>query len=161
MDAAVCRPARPEEMEEVYRMGYDAWADGDGVDAYLASCAASPKYARGRWLVLEEGGTLLSSLIVYDLGGPAAGLGSIATAPERRGRGYASALVGAAAGAIEGAGKRRVFLFSDIGPEFYERLGFRVLPPRFQFKPGSSCMVRADDFDGLLSEPGFAPPEYF
>ena len=161
MDAPVCRPARPEEMDEVYLMGYDAWGAGDGADAYLAACAASPKYATGRWLVLEDGGILLSSLIVYDLGGPAAGLGSIATAPERRGHGHASRLTAAAAGAIEGAGKSRIFLFSDIEPAFYERLGFRALPARFQRKPGSCCMVRTDDLGALVREPGFEPPEYF
>lgn len=142
-------------------MGFDAWAEGKDFDAYLAECAASPKYARGRWLVLSEGAELVSSLIVYDLGGDAAGLGSIATAPERRGKGYASRLVGQAAEVIEAVGKSRIFLFCDIEPGFYERLGFLALPERFQRKQGSRCMVRTDDFDGLIADAGFAPPDYF
>lgn len=142
-------------------MGYDAWAEGRDFDAYARLCAASPKYARGRWLVLADGPELLSSLIVYDLGGDAAGLGSIATAPEHRGRGHASSLVATAAGAIEAVGKTRVFLFSDIEPEFYERLGFRALPERFQSRRGSRCMVRTADLDALVAEESFEPPEYF
>lgn len=142
-------------------MGFDAWAEGRRFEAYLAECAASPKYARGRWLALADGDQLLSALIVYDLGADAAGLGSLATAPERRGRGHASRLVALAADAIEAVGKTRLFLFADIAPEFYARLGFVALPERHQKKPGSRCMVRAGDVERLLADPAFAPPEYF
>lgn len=142
-------------------MGYDAWAEGRGLDDYIAACAASQKYASGRWLVLADGAALLSSLIVYDLGGPAAGLGSIATPPERRGRGHASLLVALAADAIEAAGKRRIFLFSDISPEFYARLGFAALPERYQLRRGSVCMVRARDPRVIVEDPAFVPPDYF
>lgn len=159
--AADCRPPTGEEMTEVYRMGYDAWAEGRDFDAYARVCAASPKYAGGRWLVLADGAELLSSLIVYDLGGPAAGLGSIATAPEHRGRGHASRLVATAAEAIEAVGKSRIFLFSDVAPDIYERLGFRALPERLQAKAGSLCMARARDFDAMVADGGFEPPAYF
>ncbi len=142
-------------------MGFDAWADGKCFESYLAECAASPKYARGRWLVLAAGDQLLSSLIVYNLDACAAGLGSIATAPERRRHGHASRLVALAVDAIEAVGKTRIFLFADIAPEFYEKLGFVALPQRFQRKPGSRCMVRAGDLDALLADPAFDPPEYF
>ena len=66
-----------------------------------------------------------------------------------------------AAQAIEAVGKSRVFLFCDIAPEFYERLGFAALPERFQSRSGAVCMVRTADLDALLAEEGFEPPAYF
>jgi predicted N-acetyltransferase YhbS len=161
MDPVELREAAESEREAVFLMGRDAWGGDTSAERYVAECARSPKYARGRWLVLAAGGELLSALIVYDLGPGAAGLGSVATPPERRGRGHASRLVTLAVAALEAEGKRRVFLHSDVGTAFYERLGFVALPARHQRKPGSACMARAKDLDALLADPGFAAPDYF
>ncbi len=59
------RLARPEELEAVYLLGYDAWGEGAAEASYLAECRASPKYARGRWWVLVKDGAVVSALIVY------------------------------------------------------------------------------------------------
>jgi len=85
------RIALSEEHEQIFCLGYDAWGEDAPMAQYLASCRASPKYAQGRWLVLQEGGSLRSALIVYRLGAGCAGLGSVATAPDARRRGAASA----------------------------------------------------------------------
>jgi hypothetical protein len=47
-----------------------------------------------------------------------------------RGRGYATAFLGALLDAERAAGTDLVYLFSDIHPAFYERLGFVRLPSR-------------------------------
>jgi predicted acetyltransferase len=60
----------------------------------------------------------------------AAGIGAVFTAPELRGRGYATALLGALLDAERAAGTDVAFLFTDIHPAFYERLGFVALPSR-------------------------------
>ena len=46
------RTASDSELELVYRMGFDVWGEGLGLDDYLAGCRASPKYAAGVWRVL-------------------------------------------------------------------------------------------------------------
>lgn len=162
------RTASATELEAVYRMGYDAWGEGLALDAYLAGCRASPKYAAGTWWVLEGAdGVLLSSLLAHEIalpsGAPAVGLGSIATPPERRGRGHASRLITAFLRAREESHATEVFfLFSDIAPAFYERFGFAALMP-CPGKPGSILMARADreKIERLLSDPRFAVPGYF
>ena len=67
----------------------------------------------------------------------AAAIGAVFTPKAQRGRGYATALLGAMLDAERAGGTDFVFLFSDIHPAFYERLGFITLPSR-------AIVVRAD-----------------
>lgn len=161
------RPAAPAELDEVFRMGRDAWAEGRSLEDYLAACRAAPKYAAGVWWVLAgEGGRLESSLLAHEIplpsGAPAAGLGSIATPPELRGRGHASRLIAEVVRRREEDGTRVFFLFSDIEPSFYARFGFTVLGPCPK-KPASILMARAEakTLAALLADPRFELPGYF
>ncbi len=160
MQDFVCREPTDAEMPFVYMMGFDAWSGGKDARGYLAECLESPKYAKGSWRLLTEGHWLLSSLIVYDLSPRAAGIGSIATAPDLRGRGHASRLVSMVVERLEKT-KDRLFLFSDIPQEFYERLSFTALPAHLQRRPGAVCMVKTKDFGALVKDPAFTPPDYF
>lgn len=67
----------------------------------------------------------------------AAGIGAVFTPEAQRGRGYATAFLGALLDAERANGTDLVYLFSDIHPAFYERLGFRRLPSR-------AIVLRAD-----------------
>jgi hypothetical protein len=67
----------------------------------------------------------------------AAGIGAVFTPEAQRGRGYATALIGAFLDAERAAGTDFAYLFSDIRPSFYERLGFIALPSR-------AIVLRAD-----------------
>ena len=60
----------------------------------------------------------------------AVGIGAVFTPPALRGRGYSTAMLGALLDAERDAGRDLAFLFSDIHPEFYARLGFIALPSR-------------------------------
>lgn len=80
----------------------------------------------------------------------ATGIGAVFTHPEERGRGYASAMLGALLDEERAAGHDLAFLFSDIHPAFYEKLGFAGLPSRI-------WTVRALSLDG--SPAGGVPPE--
>jgi predicted N-acetyltransferase YhbS len=60
----------------------------------------------------------------------AAGIGAVFTPEAHRGRGYATAFLGALLDAERAAGTDVVYLFSDIHPAFYEKLGFVRLPSR-------------------------------
>jgi GNAT superfamily N-acetyltransferase len=67
----------------------------------------------------------------------AAAVGAVFTPKALRGRGYATALLGALLDAERAAGTDFIFLFSDIHPAFYQRLGFVALPSR-------AIVLRAD-----------------
>jgi predicted N-acetyltransferase YhbS len=60
----------------------------------------------------------------------ATGVGAVFTPEAHRGRGYATAFLGALLDAERDAGTDIVYLFSDIHPAFYEKLGFVRLPSR-------------------------------
>lgn len=136
------RPARPEDMEAVYLLGYEPWGRGAAIDAYLADCRASEKYARGRWFVVELAGKVLSALVVYrdEWGLPpgAYGIGSLCTEPAVRRLGLAKALLRVVLAREAGT----AYLWADAVPDFYARLGFAPLPAERQTRPGSVLMAR-------------------
>lgn len=162
------RTAAASDREAIYRLGYDAWGEGLGLDDYLAACRVSPKYAAGAWWVhAREDGFVESSLLAHEIplpsGAPAIGLGSIATAPELRGQGRATRLIAEVIRRYEATATTEVFfLFSDISPAFYERFGFSSLQPSPK-KPASILMIRCDRKrrDGLFADARFKLPNYF
>lgn len=161
------RPARPGDMRSVFLMGWDAWGEGRSRDKHVEECLASPKYAKGRWWVLEEGGRPASALIAYPMqareGLPAVGIGSVQTEPSLRGRGLAARLVAEVMRLNEAEGIGLFILHSDIGAAYYSRLGFEPLPDRFQLKTGSILMMRGprEILRSLWADPSFQAPPYF
>lgn len=130
------------ELDAVYLMGIDAWSDDLTREQYLETCRTSPKYRRGRWWILEHEGGPVSSLLVYQghFGLPegCAGIGSVATPKDLRGQGFASRLITRVVDRLAARGHRAVFLFSDVDPAFYLRLGFS----RLHEPADSRCLVR-------------------
>jgi GNAT superfamily N-acetyltransferase len=117
------------------------WSNGRSFDEYVedfvavAACAYGKRYFRT--LGLRIGGSIVVSCKRYqrdvrcgDRVLRAAGIGALFTPPELRGRGYASAMIGALLDSELAAGTDVAYLFSDIHPSFYERLGFVALPAR-------------------------------
>lgn len=162
------RRARPEELDAVYAMGYDAWGEGAELPRYLEACRASARYRSGRWHVLCEVGVPAASALVHDLpswgGLTLRGLGSVAVPRERRGQGLATELVDRLARCLESDdGASVLLLHSDIGPALYARLGFAPLDSSRQRRPGTVLMARLAPGvpPGLLSDPSFPVPPYF
>lgn len=60
----------------------------------------------------------------------ATGIGAVFTSPQYRGRGYASAMLAMVLDGERAAGRDLAYLYSDIHPAFYGRLGFATLPSR-------------------------------
>lgn len=132
---------------------HELWGAGRTFDDYVAdfqSFAASP-YGRRRFrtigLTVDE--QMVASCKRYErelhCGEQrlrAAGIGAVFTPPKLRGRGFASALIGAMLDAERAAGVDLVFLFSNIHPHFYERLGFITLPSRTISVRSSSLEAR-------------------
>jgi predicted N-acetyltransferase YhbS len=135
------RLAATEELNAIYMMGHDVWSDGASTQAYLDGCRASPKYKTGTWYVLHDKEKLVASLAVYTsefgLQPGYCGIASVATDPQKRGNGYASKLVTAVCETLQSEGAKGVYLHSDIGPSFYESLGFILVSAN-----NSKCMVR-------------------
>jgi GNAT superfamily N-acetyltransferase len=69
------------------------------------------------------------------------GIGAVFTAPDYRGRGYASAMLAMALDRWRSEGYDVGFLYSDIRPQFYGALGFELLPSRL-------ITLRADALPG-------------
>ncbi|MBY0385346.1 GNAT family N-acetyltransferase [bacterium] len=154
------RKADKSEFDPIFMMGFDAWAEGSESD-YLNTCRTSPKYAHGDWYVLEnENGAIISSLIVYKFGSGEYGIGSIATVKNLRRQGNASKLISDVLEQIEKESpKATLFLYSDIIPDFYERFGFVQLPLTAQRYKTTTCMVRGKDTKKFLAPE--TTPEYF
>lgn len=154
------RKANQNELDEIFMMGFDVWAEGSEAD-YLVECRTSPKYARGEWYVLEdENGALISSLIVYKLGPDQYGLGSIATPKALRKHGYASKIISDVLEQIEKKSPTAtIFLYSDIRPEFYKRFSFNRIPQIAQRYKTTTCMVRGKNVGKFLDK--MDTPEYF
>ncbi len=155
------RTATPDDLQKIYLMGFDVWSEGKNTRQYLEECRHSVKYQTGEWFLLEENDQILSSLIVYALGEHIFGIGSIATSPALRKKGYASHLVQNVVHTLESADPEAVlFLYADIGPSFYEKLGFTVLPKEAQRYQKTQCMIRGKNITRFIADPRINP-EYF
>lgn len=117
------------------------WSYGRNFDEYVADFRSMVRSAYGkrrfRTIGLRVGAQLVSSCKRYErelhCAGQtlrAVGIGAVFTPAELRGRGYASALLGAFLDRERAAGADLAFLFSNIHPHFYERIGFAALPSR-------------------------------
>lgn len=133
------RKAKANDLNTIYLMGFDAWSGGDALEKYLQGCIGSPKYQMGSWYVLEKGGDIMASLIVYTnalkLPHDSLGIGSVATVNKQRNKGYASLLVEQVCQLYKTSGFEFAYLFSEIGSGFYQRLGFLELHDTCMVKP--------------------------
>lgn len=156
------RPAIARDLPEIYGMGYDAWGERSPYDTYIQQGLASAKHKKGTWFVLEdERGNIVSSLISYKhafgLSANCAGIGSIATKPDQRKKGYALFLIKGIVRQLVDEKINHVFLYSDIPPAFYEKIGFQALNEKAQRHKPSVCMV----FSPIEKTEDIAVPSYF
>ncbi|MDQ2663230.1 MAG: GNAT family N-acetyltransferase [Candidatus Eremiobacteraeota bacterium] len=128
------------------------WGGGRDFERYASDTArlAGMPYGRKyyRTLAIYDGDVLGASCKGYERtvrDGKhkmcAFGIGAVFTPEDLRGRGYASAMLGAVLDRARRDGFSAAFLFSDIHPEFYKTLGFVELPSR-------AMSIRADSLDG-------------
>ena len=130
------------QVAEATRQNHAMWGGGRTRSDYAAHVAeqletAGPELLRYVGLVDREGRLVGSSkryaLLLRDAGGAplrTVGIGAVFTAPEARGKGVASEMVGAMLEEARGLGYAAGLLYSDIEPAYYERLGFVALPAR-------------------------------
>ena len=141
-----------EYVRDVLPLTFGLWGDARDYETYVADLRelAGSVYGKRRPFTvgLRESGTLVCSCKNYDRevrwgdrSLRATGIGAVFTPEHLRGHGFASAMLGALLDAERAAGRDLAFLFSDIHPAYYERLGFFALPSRL-------VTVRADSLDG-------------
>jgi predicted N-acetyltransferase YhbS len=126
-------------LDAILDATYDIWHDGLTRPAYGRFYDAQRKTPWGRErlrrVALVEGEEVLASAKIYTFdaeldGAPVrvAGLGAVFTQPAHRGRGAARDLIARLLEREAAAGAGIALLFSEIGPAYYARLGFEVVP---------------------------------
>ncbi|GAC1299457.1 MAG: hypothetical protein NVSMB19_03680 [Vulcanimicrobiaceae bacterium] len=139
-------------VRDVLPESFALWHDGRDFERYVAdlrAMAASTYAKRRQFLVgIRDGDHFASTCKLYDRelrwdarSLRATGIGAVFTPPARRGRGFATAMLGALLDAERAAGRDLAFLYSDIHPAYYEKLGFTALPSRL-------ISLRAESLDG-------------
>jgi GNAT superfamily N-acetyltransferase len=131
-----------ERLARVLDATYPVWHDGLTRHNYGRFFAAQTQTDWGighlRMHALVDGDRLLASVKRYDLTACVAGdrvsvcgLGAVFTDPASRRRGYAAEMIAGVLDAARADGASFALLFSEIGPDYYTRLGFGVLagPP--------------------------------
>src|SRR5437899_310929 len=135
---AILAPAEGAILDQILESTYDIWHDGLSRRAYARFYTAQTSTAWGRAHLerqaLVNGDEVLASGKLYrfdaTLEGRAvrvAGLGAIFTQPAHRGRGAARELVERMLESAAARGADLALLFSEIGPDYYSRLGFTPL----------------------------------
>lgn len=162
------RQASAFEMDQIYLMGFDVWSGGQSHAEYLTGCRCSGKYKSGKWYVLNDGDMLLASCLVHSFPNwgerTVRGIGSIATAPEFRRKGYARSLLDwVVDNLVKNDRTELIFLYSDIDTQYYLKSSFRPLPPKYQKAQRSTVMIAMFpkfDYD-LVEEYADLIPKYF
>ncbi|MGZ3561013.1 MAG: GNAT family N-acetyltransferase [Vulcanimicrobiaceae bacterium] len=130
----------------------ELWANGRSLETYVVQSleiAHSPFGRRSyRTFGLYDGELPLASFKRYErvirqdnARLRAFGIGAVFTAPQARGKGYASAMLAMMLDDARRAGVDVAYLFSNIHPQFYKDIGFLELPSR-------SISIRSDALDG-------------
>ena len=126
-------------LQQILDDTYPLWGEGLSRVAYGQWNAAQLRTPWGRThlqrVALVENGRVLASAKRYDLtvqldGRPvrALGIGAVFTPEAQRARGYATQTIERLCEAARADGAQLAMLFSEIGPEYYTRLGFTAVP---------------------------------
>lgn len=129
-------PADGDILGQILHESHPIWCDGLTPQAYAQFNAAqlrTPWGARhlSRCALVDGGGRLLTSakryqlrLKIDDRAVNAVGIGAVFTPASQRGKGYAPAIIARILEAAQRDGAELALLFTEIGTQYYERLGF-------------------------------------
>ena len=132
-------PAVGECLRQILEDTHPIWNDGLPLDRYVQFWEAQLLTPWGRShldrVALVEDGQPVSSAKRYNLSARldgrirrVMGIGAVFTTPARRGEGSAQRLLEMVLEGAEAEGYEYAMLFSEISPEFYERLDFVPVP---------------------------------
>jgi GNAT superfamily N-acetyltransferase len=144
------REATPAEIVTVLGHTRDLWGGGKDLDTYVARTRAlldSPwGRAHYRFVVgLDDAGAIVTACKRYHLDlhldgtpAPTVGFGAVFTPEAHRGQGHAATLLQAVMAEERTRGTRLALLFTDIGPAYYEKLGFQAIRCEIGEAPAAS-----------------------
>ena len=127
-------------LEDILDATYPIWNEGLTRDAYAKWNAAQLKTAWGgghlrRFALLDDRGRWVAAAKRYlwpmrldGVDGVMCGVGAVFTREDERGRGYGRAIVNQLVEHARGEGATVAGLFSEIGEQYYGRLGFVTVP---------------------------------
>jgi GNAT superfamily N-acetyltransferase len=133
-------PARGALLDEILDLTHPIWGEGLSRRAYAQWNAAQTATPWGRQhlqrvALVDEGGALLATAKRYRFAvrlagrtGWMCGIGALFTPPDRRGHGYGARLVERLVQDARTEGALVAGLFSEIGTDYYTRLGFAHVP---------------------------------
>ena len=128
-------PASPDERLAAYRNVYDVWSSGFSLEEHLGRRLSSVQHNRAEWFVGTLQGEVVTSLGCFGLQFKVNGrtqqgiaIGSVHTLAKYRGRGFAPQLIEWVEAFQREAGATISLLYSDIDPEYYQRLGYQLCP---------------------------------
>jgi predicted N-acetyltransferase YhbS len=131
-------PAEGSILRTILNATHKVWNEGltpEAYERYYTAQLATPWGRRAlRRFALVEGADVLASAKLYTFdavlaGEPirVAGLGAVFTQPEHRGRGAARDLIERVLEQASAEGADLALLFSEIGADYYARLGFETI----------------------------------
>jgi predicted N-acetyltransferase YhbS len=133
-------PAEDALLERILDHTFEIWHEGLSRSSYGRWNAAQLRMPWAqthlqRVASVDESGQLLATAKEYRRAvrmngrdGWLCGIGAVFTPPDLRGRGHASALVESLVIRAQREGALAACLFSEIGAEYYQRLGFEPVP---------------------------------
>jgi predicted N-acetyltransferase YhbS len=132
-------PADGPILDDILSATFDIWHEGLPRRAYPRYYAGQLATAWGRthlrrWALVDRGGVLASAkeyLFDATLDGRiirVIGLGAVFTQPQHRGQGHARRVIELMLDRAAEDGVDLALLFSEIGPDYYARLGFTTVP---------------------------------
>jgi GNAT superfamily N-acetyltransferase len=135
----ILAPAEGPLLDQVLSASYDIWNDGLTRQAYARWWSAQLATPWGsshlRRTALVEGGVVLASAKEYRFDATldrramrVVGVGAVFTQPEHRGQRAAATLIEQLLDRAAREGADLALLFSEIGADYYARLGFTMLP---------------------------------
>lgn len=161
----IIREATEAERTLLFKEAYQIWHKNRTLAEYIHDNAKEDAF--GKRYVIDREGDLVSSLIVLTLepvlGITTYGLGSVLTPEPHTSKGYAGILLKRCIQQLEKDGEVFIFLFSDINPDFYKKMGFRLLPEHLQKSLTSPCMVKCGEasWEQLKDVSVALLPDYF
>ncbi len=136
--ALALRPGTDREILAVLEQSKSVWGHGISLEEYVEyhNLIRNHPWSRKNFqhlVLIDDQGEIFSSCKVYHhrvrIGSeffPLAGIGAVFTPPPYRGLNYASQMLEYLMDEIQDQGFELALLFTDIGPEFYSRFGFRL-----------------------------------
>jgi GNAT superfamily N-acetyltransferase len=127
-------------LEDIIDATYSIWNEGLTRDGYARWNAAQMRTTWGkdhlrRFALIDDRGRWVATAKRYvwpmrldGVDGIMCGFGAVFTRPEERGRGYSNAIIEQLLDRAREEGATVAGLFSEIGEQFYRRLGFVTVP---------------------------------